>query len=161
MLGHKGGRLADGLGNLTLLRAFRQLAPDVVGNLAGSQVVALEVLDNLVGLVVVVVDETRNVGLAGQLRPTKAARAMVDEIPARHVWVLAHGNRRFDPTKADRLREFAQAFRGEPGAVLVAGLIRIFIDKTDGQQHGASATRRHRRSVQKARQVTDAVQAQA
>ena len=55
MLSDERGRLTDLLGNLALLLALRQFAANEVSNLAGRQLVALQVLDNLVGLVVVVI----------------------------------------------------------------------------------------------------------
>ena len=60
MLGNVGRRLADALRDLFAAQPARQFAPDVVGDLARGQVVALEVFDDLVGLVVIVVDKGGN-----------------------------------------------------------------------------------------------------
>ena len=66
MLRHEGSGFAKLLGDFALLLALGQFAADEIGNLAGGKVVALQVLDDLVGLVVVVVDERGDAALAGQ-----------------------------------------------------------------------------------------------
>jgi hypothetical protein len=66
--------LAELLGNVTLLLALRQFAADEVGDLARGQFVALQILDDLVGLVVVVVDEGRD-GVLWTSRDARTRRA--------------------------------------------------------------------------------------
>ncbi|MNF86757.1 hypothetical protein D3C85_1283320 [compost metagenome] len=102
MLRHERSRLADFLGDVTLLLALGQLTANKVGNLAGGQVVALQVFNYLVGLVVVVVDEAGNRGLCGPPRATVAACAVVNQVTPWSIRVLAHGNRGLNPASLDR-----------------------------------------------------------
>ena len=161
MLRDERRRLADLLGNLALLLAFRQLAANEVGDLARRQFVALQILDNLVGLVVIVVDEGRDRGPVSPLRAAIAPRAMVDEISAWCVLVLAHTDGRLHTTVFDRLADLSNALRQEARVVSRARLIRVFIDQVKWQLQRASAASVGRRHlVQQAGQVSQLFQTQ-
>jgi len=139
MLRDEGRRLADLLGNLALLLTFCQLTANEVGDLARRQFVALQILDNLVGLVVVVVDEGWNRGLVRPLRAAIAPGAMVDEISARRVLVLAHTDGWLHATVFDRLADLSNALRQETRVISRTRLIRVFIDQVKRQLQRASA----------------------
>ena len=162
MLRDERRRLADFLGNVALLLALRQLAADEIGNLAGRQLVALQILDNLVGFVVVVIHKSRDGFLLGQLRGAIAPRPVVDDVPAIGLGMFPHRDRRFNATVADRHGQLAKAFRREAGVIGLARLVRVLVDQMQGQLQGAgAAVVSGRWIVQEARKVAQAIEAQA
>ena len=110
VLRHECRRLADGAGDAALRAALGQFAPDEVGNFARGQRVALQVLDHLVGCLIIVVDEARNRLQAGTAGRADAARAMIDQEAPGDRGMLPHRNRRFDAAQPDRGRQFVEAF---------------------------------------------------
>ena len=73
VLSHERWRLSNITGNVTLLFTLGQLAADVIGDFTRRELIAMKVLNDLVSLLVVVADESRDRGLVGELRRTVAA----------------------------------------------------------------------------------------
>jgi hypothetical protein len=149
VLGDEGGRLADGTRNLVLPDAFGQFAANVIGNLACGKLVALQVLDDLVDLVVVIVDKGGNRGLAGDPGGAEPARAVIDQVAARPTRVVTHRDRGLDTAQLNGGSKLRNALRGEAGVVVGTGLMGIFVNQAQRQRERSAVTRTRRSAPSK------------